>query len=180
MQHEMNPIEGGDVMLKKRQLLPMVGIAVISFLIGTTFNTAALAKDGGSPFDKVWETFSGLQFEIETLKYRVQALEQALEEQPEDLTIVAHYWDASNANFTLVVRNTGSVVLTIIGVNVAKNGRAPEDVPATMTPATLTLYTKQTENIVVSISGGFISGTRYYFEMLTMSGRKYTYAVTAP
>jgi hypothetical protein len=54
--------EGGDAILKRRQVAAIVSIALISFLIGTTVNLLTMAKDRGvNPFDRVWEAV----FEIE-------------------------------------------------------------------------------------------------------------------
>lgn len=156
-------------MLKNRQALSMVTIAIISFFIGTTFSIATLAKDSGSPFDKVWEAISDLQSKMETLEDRVQTLEEQLEE----LRILSHNWGANNVNITFTARNTGSVVLIIFEISV-------NDEPATMTLARLTLQPSETETVVVSIASGFVSGTKYEFEMFTIGGKKYSYTTTAP
>ena len=60
----------GDIVLKKKQAIMMVSIAVVSFLIGTTLNVMTMATDGGNPFDKIWG-------EIHDLKDRVKILENA-------------------------------------------------------------------------------------------------------
>jgi len=58
---------GGDTLFKKKQVLTVVSVAVISFLLGTMFNV--MAKDsGGNPWDKVWTAISGLESRIETLE----------------------------------------------------------------------------------------------------------------
>lgn len=55
-------------MIKKRQVLTLVSIAVISFLIGTTFSITTLAMDGRNPFDKIWEAIYGLQDRVSTIE----------------------------------------------------------------------------------------------------------------
>ncbi len=64
-------------MLKKRQVSTLVGIAVISFLIGTILNVnfMAIASEGtdgyGIPFDEIWKAISGLQAEVDSLNTRI-------------------------------------------------------------------------------------------------------------
>ena len=61
-------------MLKKRQAIMMVSIAVVSFVIGTTFNVT-VASNGGNPFDNIWEILRVHQGKLEILEARVEALE---------------------------------------------------------------------------------------------------------
>jgi len=73
--------EGGDK-LKKKQVLTMMSIAVVSFLFGTTFSfTATVTGDSGSPWDNVWTTISELQSQVETLTDQVETLEEQLQPQ---------------------------------------------------------------------------------------------------
>lgn len=64
-------------MLKKRQVLTMVGIAVISFLIGSMLNLnfivigSEVTDDYGVPFDKIWEALTGLQTDVDSLNTRM-------------------------------------------------------------------------------------------------------------
>lgn len=51
-------------MLKKKQVVAIVSIALVCFLVGTS-----MASDGGSPWNKVWEA-------IYSLESRVGALEE--------------------------------------------------------------------------------------------------------
>jgi len=53
-------------MLKKKQVLTIVSIAAMSFLIGTMFSV--MASDGGSPWDRVWASITGLESRVETLE----------------------------------------------------------------------------------------------------------------
>ena len=55
-------------MFKKKQVLTLVSIAVISFIIGTMFNAIAMAKDGGNPFDKIWEAIYDLEERLESIE----------------------------------------------------------------------------------------------------------------
>lgn len=56
-------------MLKKKQVATLVGIAVISFLIGTLFNMNFVVRGGdGSPWDRVWKAISELQDRVSALE----------------------------------------------------------------------------------------------------------------
>jgi len=70
--------------LKRKQVLAVVGIAVISCLVGTMFN--AMATDtGGNPWDKVWATMSEFQTKVDSLNATIAELEarvSELESQP--------------------------------------------------------------------------------------------------
>jgi len=59
--------------LKKRVVIAMISIAVISFLIGTTLNVMALASYGGNPFDKIWEAIYDLQDRVNTLEESIDS-----------------------------------------------------------------------------------------------------------
>jgi hypothetical protein len=54
-------------LFKKKQVLSMVSIAVISFLIGTTLNVMATASNG-NPWDNVWEAIFNLQARVTSLE----------------------------------------------------------------------------------------------------------------
>jgi len=49
--------------IKKKQVVIMVSIAVVSFLIGTS-----MATDGGNPFVALWDAVYGLESRIEALE----------------------------------------------------------------------------------------------------------------
>ena len=71
-------------MLKKRQVISLVSIAVISFLIGTTFNVVSMASDGGNPWNRVWEAISELQGNVDSLNASdldLQDIVEMLEDQ---------------------------------------------------------------------------------------------------
>ena len=56
-------------MFKKKQVLTLIGIAIISFLIGTTLSNATLAIDvGGNPFDKIWGAITELQARVTAIE----------------------------------------------------------------------------------------------------------------
>jgi len=52
---------------KKKQVLAIVSIAVISFLIGTTLNVMA-TDSGGNPWDKIWEALNNLQGRVKNIE----------------------------------------------------------------------------------------------------------------
>jgi len=54
-------------MSRKKQIVTMVSIAIMSFLVGTTVNFVAVASDG-NPFDKIWEAIYNLQARVTTLE----------------------------------------------------------------------------------------------------------------
>ncbi|TET28186.1 MAG: hypothetical protein E3J73_01205 [Candidatus Bathyarchaeum sp.] len=60
-------------MFKKKQVLSLISIAVISLLIGTALNVMTMATDGGNPFDNIWEA-------IDELNQTVKSLNQTIEE----------------------------------------------------------------------------------------------------
>jgi len=64
--------EGGDLMLKKKQVLTIMSVAVVSILLGTAFNfTTVVTGDGGSPWDNVWTAISELQSEVDSFEARM-------------------------------------------------------------------------------------------------------------
>lgn len=50
-------------MIRKRQIVALMSIVVVSFLIGTS-----LATDGKNPFDRLWDAFFSLESRVETLE----------------------------------------------------------------------------------------------------------------
>lgn len=50
-------------MIRKRQIVALVSIAVVSFLVGTS-----MATDGGNPFNSLWNAIFGLESRVETLE----------------------------------------------------------------------------------------------------------------
>lgn len=62
-------------MLRKKQVITIVSIAVASFLIGTTFNVVTMATDGGNPWDKVWTAILGLRAKVDSLNTSLADLE---------------------------------------------------------------------------------------------------------
>lgn len=47
----------------------MMTIAVISFLVGSTFNVITMAKDrGGNPFDDIWEAIHDLEDRLDSIE----------------------------------------------------------------------------------------------------------------
>lgn len=75
-------------MLKKKQVITLVSIAIISFLVGTTFNVITIATDSSrNPWDMVWEAFYDLEAQVQSLNQTVHSLNQNLENlRPEIVT----------------------------------------------------------------------------------------------
>jgi len=61
-------------MSRKKQVVTMVSIAIISFLLGTSVNFVATARDR-NPFDEIWKAIYDLQ-------RRVESIEESIEESP--------------------------------------------------------------------------------------------------
>jgi hypothetical protein len=57
----------------------MISIAVMSFLIGTTFNIMSFAEDG-NPFDEIWEAIHKLDAQVESMNQTIQFLNQTIKE----------------------------------------------------------------------------------------------------
>lgn len=73
-------------MFKKKQVITIMTVAVISFLLGTAVIT--MATGDGNPFDEIWETIYGIQSEIDGLNAltgELQAQVQSLNETIVDL-----------------------------------------------------------------------------------------------
>jgi len=87
--------KGGDVMLKKKQIVVIATIALVSFLMGAMLNVSAMAiKNGGNPFDKIWEAISNLD-------ERLTALEEIV--APPPLTVVGPWSGAEMEAFLPVL-----------------------------------------------------------------------------
>jgi len=73
--------KGGDIMLKKKQIVVIATIALVSFLIGAMLNVSAMAiNNGGNPFDKMWEAIYDLQAQTTSLEERQDQTEKSLDE----------------------------------------------------------------------------------------------------
>lgn len=96
----------------------------------------------------------------------------------EELKILSHTWISAGAaggttGIYLRVRNTGASSLTLSGAEV--NNAAPSTQNATGSLAA------NAEAVVIIIpSGGFTSGQKYEFAILTLAGNRYPYTATAP
>jgi hypothetical protein len=56
-------------MIRKKQVIPMATIAVISFIIGTMFNAVTMATGrGGNPFDEIWEAIYDLEDQLDSIE----------------------------------------------------------------------------------------------------------------
>ena len=47
-------------MVGKKQILTMISVAVVAFLIGTTFNAVTIAREGANPFGEIWEAIESI------------------------------------------------------------------------------------------------------------------------
>jgi hypothetical protein len=88
-------------MLKKKQVLTMISIAVMSFLIGTTFNIMSFAEDSdGNPFDEIWDAIYELEAGVGSLNQTIEDLKTKIPRKPIILTnvnttgmyLVHNYW----------------------------------------------------------------------------------------
>jgi len=70
--------EGGDIMVKKKQVATTVSIALICFLIGTIVNVNLMTNAKQDDDDKrgipfIWDAIYGLQAEVESLNVTAQS-----------------------------------------------------------------------------------------------------------
>lgn len=63
-------------MLRKKQVVVVVSIAIVSFLVGTMFNVVTGA--GGSPWDMVWSAITELQSEVDIVNASVLQLQEEI------------------------------------------------------------------------------------------------------
>jgi hypothetical protein len=89
----------------------------------------------------------------------------------EQLTILSVTWETNNAIF--IVKNTGTANLTIVEAKI-------DSVTATMNPSSVTLSSGSSETLTITKTEGFISGIKYEFEFITVTGNHYFFAATAP
>lgn len=85
-------------MLRKKQVVAIVSIVVVSFLIGTS-----MATDGGNPFDKMWEAISGLQSETSELRTDYNNLMDDFTELKNNLTELTLQYEELKENVTLAL-----------------------------------------------------------------------------
>jgi len=64
--------------LRKKQVIMIVSIAVISFLIGTTFNSMTMAEDDDRGNPHVWEAIHELQSKVDGLNSSLVELQSEL------------------------------------------------------------------------------------------------------
>jgi flagellin-like protein len=91
--------------------------------------------------------------------------------QTEELKIQGHTWGSGYID--LSVKNTGTSALTLSSARV-NNAAATSDIPEggqTLQPGSAG---------VVRVNGTFTSGAKYEFTLVTATGNKYPYTVTAP
>jgi len=169
-------------MLRKKQVLILVSIAVMSFLVGTMFNFTIIATGGsGSPWDRVWTTISELQSKVDSLNASLIELENRVNqlEAKEELKFLSFIWSVTNY-IDLRVKNTGSVSLTMSSIQV--NSAAPTAYDFdTGTVGNQTFQSVAAgSSYTVRIWHSFLSGTKYVFAILTSRGNTYTFICTAP
>lgn len=82
-------------MLRKKQVVSIVSIVLVSFLIGTVFNVAVAKKDGGNPIDAIWEAIYGLQSRTDSLNSSLTDLKASLEAKITDLENLVDSLNAS-------------------------------------------------------------------------------------
>jgi len=67
-------------MLKKKHVLTIMSVAVLSFLIGTMFNLSTVVSGGSSsPWDRVWASISELQTKVDSLNATLTEMNSTLE-----------------------------------------------------------------------------------------------------
>jgi hypothetical protein len=70
----------------------MIGIAVISFLVGTLFNMNYMVSGGdGNPWDKVWQAIYDLQAQVQSLNETIETLKTEMPKRPKIITNLQYF-----------------------------------------------------------------------------------------
>ncbi len=95
--------------------------------------------------------------------------------QTEQITFTNYAWGASNANFTVTIKNTGSTDLTVAAIRI--DGADP----ASVSPTYTTLAKGAEQGYTITRTGGFTSGVSYEFTVVTAKGNSFgPYIKVAP
>ena len=92
--------------------------------------------------------------------------------ETEELKILSHTWGGTTGIY-LKVRNTGTSSLTLSGAEI--NNQAP-----IAQNATGNLAASAEAVVIITAPGGFTSGQKYTFAILTSDGNRYPYTATVP
>jgi flagellin-like protein len=96
--------------------------------------------------------------------------------QTEELSFTSYEWGASNAYCLIEVKNTGSADLSVSEIRINDVSAADDGIT---TPYTLTPGSTVTLNI--TRTGGYTSGVKYEFKVITAKGNTFgPYIRTAP
>lgn len=106
-------------MLRKKQVVTIVCIAVASFLVGTIFNVT-MATDGGNPFDAIWEAICGVESDVDNLNAslvelegRVSELETLSQFAPRIMTAVGYpEWTPLESGVWIDLASVSNVVVS--------------------------------------------------------------------
>lgn len=94
-------------MFKKKQILIIVSVALISFLLGTVANVSTVPPEGkGKPKDDVWEAIDALNQTVEDLKTQL--------EEPQVITVTGHQ------NWTQLTTGVWTDLLSIPDITVSE------------------------------------------------------------
>jgi len=64
----VNKEYGGDTVIRRKRIVTLATVVVVSFLLGSAFSCITLAKDGsGNPFDKIWEAIFALEDRVDSI-----------------------------------------------------------------------------------------------------------------
>jgi hypothetical protein len=107
------------------------------------------------------------------LQNQISTLSSIFSADSEQLNFENLKWQANNANVTLTVRNTGTSTIVLVALFI-------NDAIAEMTISSNLLSPGQATTLITTISGGFTSGVKYEFTLITASGKQYKYVTTAP
>ena len=95
-------------MLRKKQVVAIVSIALTCFLIGTS-----MASDGGSPWNRVWEAISGLQNRVSVIEEEANQVKTIRFHEPQErMTDQSQYVDVATFVWT-PSNNTNNAILRI-------------------------------------------------------------------
>ena len=103
------------MLLKKKESITIVSIAVISFLVGTLFNMSFVVrgKGDGNPWNNVWTAISELQTRMDAIEQKVDQPRIERFVEPSESIVDSETWKVL-ASFTLTPNDsTNNVVLRV-------------------------------------------------------------------
>lgn len=178
-----NSEESERMKLRRKHVLLIAGIAIVSLLFGTV--AIATDEDGG-PFQELWQAIFGIQEDVEDLQDQIDLQAQidslnaslveiesrvsAIEEQPGAILSVENvrFYDTNKTDIT--IRNSGTSNAKIVTVYMGTSSTNLQD--KTVSPALpQNLVAGNSVTLTITHTGSWTVGTRYYFKVATEAGQ---------